>query len=219
VNTDFTAEGIDATSSIVRFLNVNPDLPYTMRGALWVSKNGTVYKYGGYYPEEDMWNFSNNNVSIAPRNGEIWELDTKTRNWTKTAQPSGEQFLGARNGGVTSITTDGTAFFLGGWSSNMTDGRLKNWTHNELLAHQSMLAWDINNNTMYNFSTSFQAVTLSSLVHVPFAKFGILVSLGGNQFTGSTFGNTSENLGLKQVRPPSYIMLLKILCSWRLITT
>jgi len=218
VGSDFTAEGIDSSSLIVRALTINPDLPYTMRGAFWLSKNGTVYKYGGYYPQEGVWKFNNNISSIAPRNGEIWELNTKTRNWTKTAQPSGQQFLGARNGGVTSIPTEDTAFFLGGWSNNMTDGRLKNWTHGERLAHQSMLAWDIKGNEMLNISTSFQAVTLSSLVHVPVGKYGILVSLGGNQFTGSRFNFTAESAGLKPVRLSSYIMLLRIL-SWRLITT
>ena len=190
-----------------------------MRGALWVSKNGTVYKYGGYYPQQGMWTFADNATSIAPRNGEIWELNTKTRNWTKTNQPSGEEFLGARNGGFASFIDDDSAYFLGGWSNNMTDGRLKNWTHDEWLAHKSMLGWDIKNNKMYNFTTSFEAVTLSSLVHVPVAKLGILVSLGGNQFTEPRFNNTSKNGGLKPVRPSSYIMLLKILCSWKLITT
>lgn len=217
MTSDFTAEGIDSSSLIARTLTVNPDLPYTMRGALWVSKNGTVYKYGGYYPPEGMWIFSTNVSSIAPRNGEIWELNTKTRNWTKTAQPSGEQFLGARNGGVTSVPTEDAAFFLGGWSSNMTDGRLKDWTHGEQLAHQSMLAWDIKGNEMLNISTSFQAVTLSNLIHVPVAKYGILVSLGGNQFTGSRFNFTSTTSGLKPVRASSYIVLFKIVFSWRLM--
>jgi len=218
VSSDFTAEGIDSSSSIVHDLTFNSDLPYTMRGALWVSKNGTVYKYGGYHPQEGMPTVKNISRT-APPNGEIWELNTTTRNWTKAVQPSGEQFLGSRNGGVTSIPTEDKAFFLGGWSSNMTDGSLKDWTHEERLAHRSMLAWDIKGNEMSNISTSFQAVTLSSLVHVPVGKHGILVSLGGNQYTGSTFYNTLGRAGLKAVCLSSYIMLLKILCSWRLMAT
>ena len=184
-----------------------------------MSKNGTVYKYGGIYPQEGMWDFSSNISSIAPRNGEIWELNTKTRNWTKTAQPSGQQFLGAKNGGATSIPSEDSAFFIGGWSNNMTDGRLKDWTHWESLAHQSMLAWDIKGNEMLNISTSFKAVILSSLVHVPVGEKGILVSLGGNQYSGSRFNYPLSSPGLMPVSLSSYIMLLKILCSRRLITT
>ncbi|RPA89975.1 hypothetical protein L873DRAFT_514649 [Choiromyces venosus 120613-1] len=197
LTSDFVAEGIDSSALIARTLNVNTDLPYTMRGAFWVSKNGTVYKYGGYYPEQGEWIFSTNVSSIAPRNGEIWELDTKTRNWTKTAQPSGESFLGARNGGYASVPDEDVGFFVGGWSSNMTDGRLKDWTHGEQLAHQSMLQWDIKGNKMFNTSTSFQAVTLSNAVHVPVGKYGLLLSLGGNQFTGSRFNWTGNGAGLK----------------------
>ncbi|PWW76201.1 hypothetical protein C7212DRAFT_343872 [Tuber magnatum] len=196
LTSDFTAEGIDSSSLIARSVAVNTELPYTMRGAFWVSKNGTIYKYGGYYPPEGLWEFSNktsNVTSIAPRNAEIWELNTKTRNWTKTAQPSGEEFLGARNGGVTSIPEEDTAYFLGGWSGNTTDARLKDWTHGETIAHQSMLVWNMKGNKMSNQTTSFQAVTLSNLVHVPVGNRGLLLSLGGNQFIKSRFNTSDTN--------------------------
>ncbi|KAG0635745.1 hypothetical protein HOY80DRAFT_1091947 [Tuber brumale] len=183
LTSDFTAEGIDSGSPILR--------------SLTVSQNGTVYKYGGYYPPEGLWRPNSNDSSFAPRNAEIWELNTKTRNWTKTAQPSGGEFWGARGGGFTSIPSHDMAFFLGGWSSNMTDGRLQSWTHGEILAHQSMLQWDVKSNKMYNKTTSFQAIILSNLVHVPVGKFGVLLSLGGIQFTGFRFNGTESNMGLK----------------------
>lgn len=103
---------------------------------------------------------------------------------------------GARNGGTAYAAEFG--FFAGGHSSNQTDSKFANWTGGESLILNTMLTYDMENNSFTNKTTPFDPFTLSKLVFVPVGEKGILLSLGGASIPKGKFNWTGNDL--KNVR-------------------
>lgn len=133
------------------------------------------------------------------RPSEVWELDTKAFTWSKLAQPGGDPVVGARAGGVAFAPDLGLGFYAGGVLTNETDSQFSNWTNGETQVLNTMLTYDMENNSFTNATTPFDPFSLSSLVYVPVGRKGILLSLGGRSVSEGAFNTTTGST--TNVRP------------------
>lgn len=87
----------------------------------------------------------------------------------------------------------------------MTDSKFGNWTNKFEPVLNTLLTYDMEQNSFTNTTIPFDPFTLSSLVYVPVGQKGILLSLGGisvsdGAFNGST--NTTRNVRFTPSLPP-----------------
>lgn len=108
---------------------------------------------------------------------------------------------GARSGG--SAYSSEFGFFAGGQLSNQTDSKFANWTADEAEVLNTLLTYNMENNTFTNKTTPLDPFTLSNLVYVPVGEQGILLSLGGASIPKGVFNWSATDL--KNVPPPPHL--------------
>lgn len=136
------------------------------------------------------------------RPSEIWELDTKARTWSKVAQPGGDPVAGAGFGGAASAPDLGLGFYAGGLLTNNTDSQFESWTNGETQVLNTMLTYNMENNSFTNTTTPFDPFSLSSLVYVPVGRKGILLSLGGRSVSDGVYNATTSSMAHVCLRSP-----------------
>lgn len=212
------------TSKAFVSIRVPESLPATLRGAIWVDEAETIYKqapnstrpidnlltpnrFGGAFPDSDFWAPKNGskNLDLVVRPAEIWALETVNFTWNKLPPPGGDPVSGVRSGGGAYSSELG--FLAGGHLNNRTDSKFANWTGGESEILNTLLTYDMANNTFVNKTTPFDPFTLSNLVHVPVGEKGILLSLGGISIKKGMFNwtfNDIKNVPLPHLGPPHY---------------
>ncbi|RPB07139.1 hypothetical protein P167DRAFT_609657 [Morchella conica CCBAS932] len=156
---------------------INLDVPSTTKSVIWADKDQNIYKWGGFYPLKAFWG---NYSQFDPRGSEVWKLDKKIANWTQQPAPTGgDEVSGTRNAAAAYLPELGLGFAAGGHVSNGTDKKFASWTDGHALMLDSMVTYNMGNNSWTNHTTGMTPFTLSALVHVPIGEKGILISMGG----------------------------------------
>lgn len=145
-----------------------------------------------------LW--GDNSTYFDPKPSELYKLDTRALTWTKLPQPGGDIVAGARNGGAEFVPGADKGYFVGGMASNYTDSKFSNWTHGEILTLDTLLTYDMQNNTWQNTTMPFDPFFSSTLIYAPVGEKGILVSLGGSKTPKGKFNWTSDDM--ESVRSP-----------------
>lgn len=149
-----------------------------------------------------MWNKNPyHNLDIRP--SELWALEPANQTWSKLPPPAGAAVAGARSGGAAFSADLGLGFFAGGSFNNLTDSQFANWTKREIFVLNTLLTYDMEQNSFTNTTTPFDPFMLNSLVYVPVGPKGILVSLGGTYVWKAVYNQTTDvRPFVSQATPP-----------------
>jgi hypothetical protein len=138
--------------------------------------------------------FWGNSSLYDPRGSEVWKLDKKIANWTQQPTPGGAEVSGTRNAAAAYLPELGLGFAAGGHISNGTDKKFASWSDGHSLMLDSMVTYNMANNSWTNQTTGMTPFTLSSLVHVPIGEKGILISMGGIDNPGGYYNPTTTEI-------------------------
>lgn len=122
----------------------------------------------------------------------MWALSSPDSSWSKLPPPGGAVVAGARSGGVASSADLGLGFFAGGFVSNLTDSQFQNWTNDEIYGLNTLLTYDMEQNSFTNTTTPFNPFMLNSMVYVPVGPKGILLSLGGTFVYKAVYNQSTD---------------------------
>lgn len=123
---------------------------------------------------------------------ELWALEPVNRTWSKLPPPAGDAVAGARSGGSAFSVDLGLGFYAGGMFDNLTDSRFANWTNSEIYVLNTLLTYDMEENSFTNTTTPFDPFVLNSLVYVPVGPKGILLSLSGTSVDHAVYNQTID---------------------------
>ncbi|KAF8460927.1 hypothetical protein BDZ91DRAFT_766000 [Kalaharituber pfeilii] len=161
---------------VYSYVGPNKDGESTQMGALWYDGGSSIYKYGGWFADNNTWSMVN---QTTIREAQLWRFDIVNSQWIQ-AELDSHRIVRAYGGAVAEVPAKKKGYFLGGIISPDTDPHFAHAPGYEILA-DSFLHFDSGNVEVENRTASaLGPVALASMVHIPdMGDEGVLVLIGG----------------------------------------
>ncbi|KAL7268628.1 hypothetical protein RUND412_008741 [Rhizina undulata] len=181
------------------------NIPLVKNGALW-SENGKLYLWGGELEVESVYRGGKIlNVTRPYPDGTIWEYDIASSTWSQLILASDSRTASSPSLGNSVYVANSTIQYYAGGGINQEQVNMNNGSAAEgsagdpYVALSSMSSFDTSTSTWANASlpSGLNLIQAGALVYFEgIGDAGIMVSVGGEQYTGSAH---SSFVGLDQV--------------------